>query len=154
MSPKFRKCFSGFPALRCSELELELQSLCGEQTTQAASSLADSQSSAFCSYTWSVYNWVYESRSCGPHSSLGSIINLFFGLSSKLHPPAQLALNSLLWKIKLTLWIQFSLDVCDHLLSAEPWRAHRHLNLTHNCREQARWEDITRQLNGEKVFWG
>lgn len=95
MSPKFIiGFFSEFPALRGSELALSLQSLCRQQTKQAAPSLADSQSSAFCSYTFSAYNWACEARSFGSHSGLESIINLFFGLSSKLHPPAQLALNS------------------------------------------------------------
>lgn len=105
---------------------------------RAALSLADSRRSAFCSYT--ACNWVYKARSFESHFSLRSIINLFFGLSSKLHPPTQLAQNSSVWKIKLTLWIQFSWGLCDAILSIEPWRADSLLHLTHNCRERVRYE--------------
>lgn len=100
--------------------------------SRSGSSLSDSQSE-LCSFVLILslppIGWTGQ-RAFGSLSSLGSTTNLFFGLSSKLHPEAQLTQSSLLWKRKLTLWIELSLALCDDILSAEPWRADSHLPLT------------------------
>lgn len=129
LSTKLRADVSRFPAHRGREPDSASSPWAA---SRSGSSLSDSQSE-LCSFVLILslppIGWTGQ-RAFGSLSSLGSTTNLFFGLSSKLHPEAQLTQSSLLWKRKLTLWIELSLALCDDILSAEPWRADSHLPLT------------------------
>lgn len=129
LSTKLRADVSRFPAHRGREPDSASSPWA---VSRSGSSLSDSQSE-LCSFVLILslppIGWTGQ-RAFGSLSSLGSTTNLFFGLSSKLHPEAQLTQSSLLWKRKLTLWIELSLALCDDILSAEPWRADSHLPLT------------------------
>lgn len=129
LSTKLRADVSRFPAHRGREPDSASSPWA---VSRSGSSLSDRQSE-LCSFVLILslppIGWTGQ-RAFGSLSSLGSTTNLFFGLSSKLHPEAQLTQSSLLWKRKLTLWIELSLALCDDILSAEPWRADSHLPLT------------------------